>query len=162
MQKPVFKVVKVSASWCSNCRLVNWGPEDGETWDFDRLTDDQQLVMSKITDVKELPVFIMFTEDNPTESIVRSTIVGYIGGIHSRKEVDEWIIKTIMDYLATFYNYDKSEHFDKIANARLRMGLNWNQCPCGGEERGCISDLCHKEIAEQGHCHCNCYLRKEN
>lgn len=146
-----FKVIKVGASWCGKCRQIEW---DGEELDFDNLTPERQELLSK-KGMKNLPVFILALEDEEGyQQFIRMT-----DKCETRKQVDEWIVKARMEYLAEFYNYKKSEHFDKIANARIRMGLNWNQCPCGGEGRGCISERCHQEIREQGHCHCNCYLK---
>lgn len=146
-----FKVVKVGASWCGKCRQTEW---DGEEWDFDTLTEYQSNILN-MCNASELPVFILLDR----APMGNWCYVSSINGVDNIREVKEWEVKVRMESLATIYKYKKSEHFDKIANARIRMGLNWNQCPCGGEGRGCISELCHKEIAEQGHCHCNCYLK---
>lgn len=147
--------VKVGASWCGKCRQIEWTEEDGEYWDFDNLTSEQQDIISSCEDIKELPIFLLLIKVPNSDTIYKY----YTDKCETIQQVKEWFIRTRMEYLSNYYDYKKSEHFDKIVNARIRMGLNWNQCPCGGEGRGCISELCHKEIAEQGHCHCNCYLK---
>ena len=39
---------------------------------------------------------------------------------------------------------------------------DWARCPCDPDsDRACISEHCHKDIATNGHCHCNCYCRKD-
>lgn len=146
-----FKVVKVGASWCGKCRQVEW---EGEEWDFDNLTEEQHNILD-MCNAQELPVFILMSRVPLGNWVYHNSIYG----VDNKRVVTEWEVKTRMSVLAESYNYTKSPNFDKIANARIRMGLNWNQCPCGGEGRGCISERCHQEIREQGHCHCNCYLK---
>lgn len=145
-----FKVIKIGASWCGKCRQIPW---ENEEWDFDTL---DKVTQDKLSDagIKELPVFLLIKEEDGGREILDMT-----DKCETRKQVDDWFVKVRMEYLAKYYNYKKSEHFNKIVNVRIKMNLDWNQCPCGGEGRGCISELCHKEIKEQGHCHCNCYLK---
>ena len=60
--------------------------------------------------------------------------------------------------------YEPTEFMEKIANAKLRLfgDEEWMRCPCDGKNpaRSCISEQCHKDIAEKGRCHCNCYAKK--
>ena len=55
-----------------------------------------------------------------------------------------------------------TENTEKIARARVRMGLPITVCPCASSDtdRGCISPKCLKEINEVNTCHCNCYCKK--
>lgn len=153
MENLKFKVVKVGASWCSQCRLVEW---DGEELNFDTTDGDMQQTLVN-GGMQELPVFLLIAIGRDGEE----TVVDMVDGLTNKADVDEWAVKSRMAYLEDYYGYDKSPNFDKIANARIKLRLDWNQCPCGGEGRGCISELCQKEIEEQGHCHCNCYFKRK-
>ena len=59
--------------------------------------------------------------------------------------------------------YVPTKNIEKIAKAKTMMfGENeWLRCPCDGQNaaRYCISEQCHRDIAEKGVCHCNCYQK---
>lgn len=57
---------------------------------------------------------------------------------------------------------DLTENTEKIARARVRMGIPITVCPCGTEDtdRGCISPKCLKEINDKNICHCCCFVKK--
>jgi ferredoxin-thioredoxin reductase catalytic subunit len=59
----------------------------------------------------------------------------------------------------------KEQNIKKIARAKnMLFGKdNWRRCPCDGsnENRYCGSELCTKDIAEKGVCHCNLHCRGE-
>jgi hypothetical protein len=66
--------------------------------------------------------------------------------------------------LAKENGYDLTKHAPKIAMAKFRFfgEDDWARCPCDPDsDRACISEHCHKDIATNGHCHCNCYCRKD-
>lgn len=74
----------------------------------------------------------------------------------------ENVLKQIQ-WLADMHGYDLTQHAPKIAAAKDRFfGENeWFKCPCDPDsDRQCISEHCHKDILENGHCHCNCYKLK--
>ncbi len=76
---------------------------------------------------------------------------------------DEEKVMMNINWLAEMNGYGLTEHAPKIARAKLRFfGVdNWNKCPCDPDsDRACISEHCHKDIKEFGHCHCNCYKLK--
>lgn len=80
----------------------------------------------------------------------------------TKEEMIEAMLK-----LAEKYNVKPTENLPKIANARIRMGLPITVCPCCAtgpekDKRGCISELCLKEIHEDGICHCHCFTPKED
>lgn len=56
-----------------------------------------------------------------------------------------------------------TENFEKVARARVRMGLKPDQCPCAPKEegRGCIGPKCLQEIQETGRCHCHTFERSK-
>ena len=56
-----------------------------------------------------------------------------------------------------------TENTEKIARARVRMGLPITVCPCASSDtdRGCISPKCLKEINEANICHCSAFRRKD-
>ena len=65
--------------------------------------------------------------------------------------------------LAAENGYELTEYAERIAKAKERFfgEAEWQRCPCDPEsDRACISKRCHAEIAENGHCHCNCYKLK--
>lgn len=64
--------------------------------------------------------------------------------------------------LAKEAGVELTENTERIARARIRMGIPITVCPCASKDgdRGCISEKCLKEIAEGGICHCNCFERK--
>lgn len=54
---------------------------------------------------------------------------------------------------------------EKVISAKVRLlGDNWIKCPCEPDnaQRYCVSDLCLKEIHEQGTCHCGCWKDKSS
>ncbi len=59
----------------------------------------------------------------------------------------------------------ETKNIEKIARAKLMMfgEAEWYRCPCDGNNpaRSCISELCKKDIAEKGVCHCNCYSKNQ-
>ena len=58
--------------------------------------------------------------------------------------------------------YGLTEFAPKIAAAKERFfgEDEWYRCPCDPQsDRACISERCKKEIAQDGHCHCNCYCQ---
>lgn len=69
-----------------------------------------------------------------------------------------------MHKICAEHGYEPTPCMEKIANAKLRMfGMaEWMRCPCDGKNpnRSCISEQCHKDIADTGRCHCNCYAKK--
>lgn len=145
-----FKAIKVTASWCGKCRQIPWTDEDGITLDAD---DTKNLQIIEKYNIRQLPFFILEVADETDKLIDAKTLESP----DTRSEVDKWLIKERMLILAAYNKYSITNNFDKIVNARYNMHLNWNQCPCGGDNRGCISELCHKEIKENGVCHCNCF-----
>lgn len=54
-----------------------------------------------------------------------------------------------------------TNNFDKIVAAKERFCIGLS-CPCDREndKRFCISEQCLKDIEEKGHCHCNCYMKR--
>lgn len=54
-----------------------------------------------------------------------------------------------------------TENAERIANFRKRANIPMNVCPCHKDNpyRGCISQLCMKEIQERGVCGCNCFKK---
>ena len=73
-------------------------------------------------------------------------------------------IEKNIEYMASMNDYGLTKFAPKIAAAKLRFfGVdNWHKCPCDPDsDRACISERCHREIKENGHCHCNCYCIKE-
>lgn len=62
--------------------------------------------------------------------------------------------------------YELTENAEKIAKFRARTGLDLGKCVCDPKNpyKGCISNLCRKEIEEDGVCGCRCFRRvdKEN
>lgn len=76
---------------------------------------------------------------------------------------DEQNVQQQLDFLATMNGYDLTEYAPKIARAKLKFfGVDkWFKCPCDPDsDRSCISEHCHKDIKEFGHCHCNCFKLK--
>ena len=61
--------------------------------------------------------------------------------------------------------FAETENAPKIARAKVMMfgEQEWYRCPCDGNnaERYCISELCARDIARDGECHCHCYKPKE-
>lgn len=55
-----------------------------------------------------------------------------------------------------------TENTEKIARARVRMGIPITVCPCAAkdEDRGCISPKCLAEINSEGLCHCRCFRKQ--
>lgn len=77
--------------------------------------------------------------------------------------MSEKILENITQ-LAKENGYDLTKHAPKIAMAKFRFfgEDGWARCPCDPDsDRACISEHCHKDIATNGHCHCNCYCRKD-
>ena len=77
--------------------------------------------------------------------------------------MSEKILENIKQ-LAKENGYDLTKHAPKIAMAKFRFfgEDDWARCPCDPDsDRACISEHCHKDIATNGHCHCNCYCRKD-
>lgn len=98
--------------------------------------------------------------DNSEGTVLFEIVDVWTDYTKSQAEFNKWVITKQMEFLADYYGYEKSPNFYKIVNARANMRLPWNQCPCGGDKRGCISSLCHSEIESDGKCHCNCFLRR--
>ena len=73
------------------------------------------------------------------------------------------MIEEQMRELAKLHNVEPTENLPKIAKARKIMKIGIDVCPCaaGDKDRGCISEKCLKEIAENGICHCRAYRRCE-
>ena len=75
----------------------------------------------------------------------------------------EEILKEMM-ILCEEAGYEPTKFIDKIANAKAKMfkDSDWHRCPCDGQNpnRFCISEQCHKDVEEMGHCHYNCYQKK--
>lgn len=67
-----------------------------------------------------------------------------------------------MQKIAEENGYELTETAEKIANFRDRTGMPMSDCPCdkGNPYRGCIGQLCKKEIEENGVCHCNAYRKR--
>lgn len=67
-----------------------------------------------------------------------------------------------MKYRAAMVGVEPTENLEKIAKARIKMGIPITVCPCGSKDvdRGCISPKCLKEIHEKGQCHCCGFKRK--
>ena len=77
--------------------------------------------------------------------------------------MSEKILENIKQ-LAEENGYGLTKHAPKIAAAKYRFfgEDNWARCPCDPDsDRACISEHCHKDIATNGACHCNCYCLKE-
>lgn len=152
MRNHQMRVIKLGAEWCTNCRMLQWEDEV----DIDKVSLQEQDEYQKVFDkfgLTELPVMILYDGEN---------VISATDKCRSVDDVRKWSTQKCMEYLADDYGYDKTEYFDKIVAARVRMKLDWDHCPCGGEGRGCISDLCKQEIEQDGHCHCNCFKKKEN
>ena len=64
--------------------------------------------------------------------------------------------------LAKEAGVELTENTERIAKARIRMGIPITVCPCASKDtdRGCISPKCLQEIQETRRCHCNCYERR--
>lgn len=55
-----------------------------------------------------------------------------------------------------------TENLEKIAKARVMLGISLDICPCDrGGDRGCISETCREEIEKFGICHCRCFKKGE-
>ena len=150
MKNHNIKVNKIGAEWCVKCHELEWD----NYIDIDKATSEEQNKYQQVFSdygLQEMPV-ITIEDDGKVISATYQCL--------NKDDALLWSTKEIMHYLAKQYNYKESEHFPKIAAARVRMKLDWNRCPCGGEGRGCISDLCRSEIEKEGHCHCNCFLKK--
>jgi len=55
--------------------------------------------------------------------------------------------------------YELTENAEKIAKFRARANIDLGKCVCDPKNpyRGCISNLCRKEIEEEKICHCRCF-----
>ena len=66
-----------------------------------------------------------------------------------------------MKLIAEEYSVGLSENAEKIASFRFKARIPLDKCVCSPDNpyRGCISNLCLKEIKEEGICHCRCFKR---
>jgi len=67
--------------------------------------------------------------------------------------------KHILDLYAKSNEYELSPFADKIINRTLNVCEG--KCPCDMSRGFCPCGEHKKEIEEQGHCHCNLFLKKE-
>lgn len=75
-------------------------------------------------------------------------------------------VQQLMLDFAKENGYICSEYLPNIAKAKVRFfckdgEFNWKRCPCNKDNPNqyCGSELCKKEIEENGVCHCNCYKK---
>lgn len=77
---------------------------------------------------------------------------------------EETVIFMLADMLRLAHEHGvaPTENTEKIASARVRMGLPITVCPCAAkdEDRGCISPKCLAEINSEGLCHCRCFSKQ--
>lgn len=87
-----------------------------------------------------------------------------VNGVLKRmKSAEE--IKKIMLKIAEEKGVVPTPTLDKIANFRASRNIPVSVCPCSSSEeekkkRGCISDMCFREIQQNGICKCGCYTRQ--
>lgn len=64
--------------------------------------------------------------------------------------------------LAKEAGVELTENTERIAKARIRMGIPITVCPCASKDgdRGCISEKCLKQIKEEGTCCCRAFAMK--
>lgn len=78
---------------------------------------------------------------------------------------EETVIFMLADMLRLAHEHGvaPTENTEKIARARVRMGIPITVCPCAAkdEDRGCISPKCLNEIVETGRCHCHAFQRRD-
>lgn len=57
---------------------------------------------------------------------------------------------------------EPTKNTEKIARARVKMGIPITVCPCASKDtdRGCISEKCFKQIKEEGTCCCRAFAMK--
>lgn len=83
--------------------------------------------------------------------------------VDDNKEQEEILEK--MKTICESKGYTFSGNANKIARAKKALfGIDeWQRCPCDSkdESRFCISIQCQKDIEKDGHCHCQCYLKKK-
>jgi hypothetical protein len=78
-------------------------------------------------------------------------------------QMSEKILENITQ-LAKENGYGLTKFAPKIAAAKERFfgEEEWSRCPCDPDsDRACISEHCHKDIEENGTCHCRCYCKKD-
>lgn len=85
-------------------------------------------------------------------------------GVLKRMKTPEEI-KAIMLKKAEERGVVPTPTLDKIANFRASRNIPVDVCPCSSSEeekkkRGCISDMCFREIQQKGICKCGCYTRQ--
>lgn len=58
-------------------------------------------------------------------------------------------------------NVAPTENTEKVARARVVMGIPITVCPCASKEtdRGCIGSKCLQEINDKGYCNCRAYKK---
>lgn len=66
-----------------------------------------------------------------------------------------------MRTIAEENGYELTENAEKIAKFRAKRGLDLGRCVCDPKNpyKGCISNLCRKEIEEEKICHCHCFRK---
>lgn len=66
-----------------------------------------------------------------------------------------------MKLIAEENGVELTENAEKIASFRARTGIRLNKCVCDPKNpyRGCISNLCMKEIKEENICHCRAFQK---
>ena len=67
-----------------------------------------------------------------------------------------------MKLIAEENGVELTENAEKIASFRAKANIPLNICACDKQNpfRGCISNLCMKEIKEEGQCHCHLFQKR--
>lgn len=77
---------------------------------------------------------------------------------------EETVIFMLADMLRLAHEHGvaPTENTEKVARARVRLGIPLSVCPCAAkdEDRGCISPKCLAEINSEGLCHCRCFRKQ--
>ena len=66
-----------------------------------------------------------------------------------------------MKIIAEENGVELTENAEKIASLRAKMCIGLNKCVCDKDNpyRGCISNICKKELEDYKICHCKCFKK---